>query len=46
MGRKATARERPGRMLYAVKIKDHHLGEQQLIEMAVFYYAATFYAYS
>ena len=37
MSWKAASRKRSGRMLYAAKIKDRHLGEQQLLEMATFF---------
>ena len=37
MSWKAASRKRSGRMLYAAKIKDRHLGEQQFLEMATFF---------
>ena len=36
-GLKSCFPQYPGRMLYATKIEDRHLGEQQLFEMAAFY---------
>lgn len=45
MGRKAAACKCPERMLYAVKVIDRHLGEQQLAQDGSLLYAVTFDAY-